>query len=112
MSGSEDATASTSDRGKMLRPQVWRRPDRHVMVAISHPSNDPALHRTVQIRASFDVDRNGWRAHVSPQDHNDQYGDWSLLFRTEDSLYPTAAACLGHAVTELVSALDAEEIAD
>jgi len=113
MSGVEDATAAvSSDRGKMLRPQVWRRPDRHVMVAISHASNDPALHRTVQIRASFDMERNGWRAHISPQDHNDQYGDWSLLLNAGDPLYATAAACLGHAVTELVSAFDGEAVAE
>lgn len=112
MFGNEDATAASSDRGKMLRPHVWSRPDRHIMVAISHASNDPARHRTFQIRASFDMDRNGWRAHVSLQDHNDQSGEWALLPGVQDPLYATAAACLGHAVTELISAFDAEALAD
>lgn len=112
MFGNDDATAASGDRGKMLRPQVWGRPDRHIMVAISHASNDPARHRTIQIRASFDAERNGWRAYVSPQDLNDQYGEWSWLPGTLDQSYATVAECLGQAVTELISAFDAGTLAD
>lgn len=102
---------NASDRGKLLRPPSWRRPDRHVSVAISHASNDPSRHRTFKIRASFDAERNGWRAFVSPHHHNEQYGEWSLLLNGNDQRFPTAAACLGHAASVLIAAFDDEALA-
>jgi hypothetical protein len=105
-------TADAKDRGKLLRPRVWRRPDRHVSVAISHVSDDPALHRTFKIRASFDAERDGWQAFVSPHHHNEQYGEWSLLLGLNGRLFPTAAACLGHAASVLIAAFDGEVLED
>jgi hypothetical protein len=101
-----------SDRGKLLRPQAWRRPDRHVSVAISHVSNDPSRHRTFKIRASFDAKRNGWQAFVSPHHHNEQYGEWSLLLGLNGQLFATPAACLGHAASVLIAAFDGEPLED
>lgn len=106
LSGQEAADAR--DRGKMLRPRIWSQPDRHVSIAISHASNDPGLHRAFKIRASFDTERDGWQAHVSPHHHNEQYGEWSLLLGVNGRLFPTAAACLGHAATVLIAAFDGE----
>lgn len=105
---SEQGAADTSDRGKMLRPRVWRRPDRHVSLAISHASNDPARHRTFKIRASFDAERDGWQAFVSPHHHNEQYGEWSLLLGVNGQVFATPAACLGHAASVLIAAFDGE----
>ncbi|MCA9878965.1 MAG: hypothetical protein KC442_14330 [Thermomicrobiales bacterium] len=99
----EDAT-----RGKVVRPQVWRRQDRHVLLAVSHTSEDPALHRTFQVRASFQEAQQGWSAFVSEQNFNDQFGEWSLLPGQEGVAWPTAAACLGWATEALVTACDQE----
>jgi hypothetical protein len=100
--------SDTSDRGKLLRPRAWSQPDRHVSVAISHASNDPGRHRTFKIRASFDAERDGWQAYVSPHHHNEQYGDWSLLLGVNGRVFPTAAACLGHAASVLIATFDDE----
>jgi hypothetical protein len=104
--------ADEKDRGKLLRPRVWRCPDRHVSVAISHVSDDPGRHRTFKIRASFDAERDGWQAFVSPHHHNEQYGEWSLLLGLNGRLFPTAAACLGHAASVLIAAFDGEVLED
>lgn len=104
--------ADASDRGKLLRPRAWRRPDRHVSVAISHESNDPGRHRTFKIRASFDAERSGWQAFVSPHHHNEQYGEWSLLLGLDGRLFATSAACLSHAATVLIAAFDGETLED
>jgi hypothetical protein len=81
-------------------------------VAISHASNDPGRHRTFKIRASFDADRGGWQAFVSPHHHNEQYGEWSLLLGLNGQLFATPAACLGHAASVLIAAFDGEELED
>ena len=99
------------DRGKMLRPRVWRHPDRHVSVAISHASNDPSRHRAFKIRASYVAEGDGWHAFVSPHHHNEQYGEWTLL-EENDRLFHTAAACLGHAASVLIAAFDGDVIED
>jgi hypothetical protein len=99
-------------RGKLLRPQVWQGPDRHVTVAISHASNDPGRHRAFQIRASFDAEREGWQAYISSQNNNDQYGEWSSLLGVHDQVFPTPADCLGHATTVLITAFDNEPAPD
>lgn len=109
MSKHPDQNASLPEtRGKLLRPQVWRRPDRHISVAISHASDDPGRHRAFQIRASFDPEREGWQAYVSPQNNNEQFGEWSMLLGVQGQLFPTPAACLGHATTVLIAAFDSE----
>ncbi len=109
---SKDGTLDVSDRGKVLRPSVWRRPDRHVTIAISHASNDPARHRTFKIRASFDAERDGWQAFVSPHHHNERYGEWSLLLGVNGQVFATPAACLGHAASVLIAAFDGEVLED
>jgi hypothetical protein len=97
-------------RGKVLRPDVWRPKDRHVLLGISQPSNDPTLHRTFEIRASYDAVTRGWIARVGEQNLNEQRGDWSLVEAGEDQppIFPTAAECLGHAVAIIVAAVDQE----
>lgn len=89
--------------GTVVRPQVWRRQDRHVVLAVSHTSQDPALHRTFQVRASFLNAEQGWRAFVSEQNFNDQFGEWSPLPGQDEVILPTAAACLGWATEALVT---------
>lgn len=111
MSRDPDQNASvpeTEIRGKLLRPQIWRHPDRHVTVAISHASNDPGRHRAFQIRASFDAEREGWQAFVSSRNNNEQYGEWSRLPGVNGEVFPTPAACIGHAATVLIAAFDNE----
>lgn len=113
MSKHPEQNASVIDtRGKLLRPHVWRSPDRYVTVAISHASNDPGRHRAFQIRASFDPEREGWQAYVSSQNNNEQYGDWSMLLGVKSQLFSTPAACLGHAATVLIAAFDSEFASD
>jgi len=84
----------------------WRRADRHVLLGVSHASNDPARHRTFQIRASFDADSGGWRAHVGEQNLNDQRGEWTRVLEETAAIFPTAAACLGHATTVIITTFD------
>lgn len=109
---SSQETVDTRDRGKLLRPRAWSQPDRHVSIAISHASDDPGRHRTFKVRASFDPDRDGWQAYVSPHRHNEQYGEWTLLLDGNAQRFPTAASCLGHAATVLIAAFDGEELQD
>lgn len=106
----DQSVSSPGDRGKVLRPRVWRHPDRHVSVAISHASNDPGRHRTFKIRASFDLERNGWLAFVSPHHHNEQYGEWTPLLGENGPLFATAAACLGYAASVLIATFDGEAL--
>jgi hypothetical protein len=95
------------------RPKVLRPADRHILVGVSHASNDPALHRSFEIRATYDASTHGWIAQVGEQNLNEQRGDWTPL--TDDdrlSSFPTAAACLGHAVAALVATFDQDEDAN
>lgn len=101
------SASEAREGGRLLRPSQWRPPDRYVRLAISHSSNDPMQHRTFQIRAAFTAARHGWQASVSPQQHNDQYGAWAPLGEDE-AVFPTAAACLGHAATVLIASFDEE----
>ena len=93
-------------QGKLLHPAVWHPVDRHVLLGVSHASNDPARHRTFQIRASYDVARKGWQASVGEQNLNDQRGHWTQLLGESAPIFPTVAACLGHATTAIVTAFD------
>ena len=110
--GQDTSAPDDDDRGKVLRPRVWRYPDRHVSVAISHASNDPSRHRAFKIRASFNAERDGWQAFVSPHHHNEQYGEWSLLLGVNGRHFPTPAACLGYAASVLIAAFDGEVVED
>ena len=95
------------------RPKVFRPADRHILVGVSHGSNDPARHRTFEIRATYDPTAHGWIAQVAEQNLNEQRGDWSpLTGDNRPSAFPTAAACLGHAVAALVAEFDQDEDAD
>jgi hypothetical protein len=82
--------------------------DRHVRLGVSHASGDPARHRTFEIRASYDVQKKGWLAHVGEQNLNEQRGDWALLMMGDapPPVFATAAECLGYAVTVIVADFD------
>jgi hypothetical protein len=95
------------------RPQVLRPADRHILLGVSHDSNDPARHRTFEIRATYDAGAHGWIAQVGEQNLNEQRGDWAPLSGDDrPSSFPTAAACLGHAVAALVATFDQNEDAN
>jgi hypothetical protein len=94
----------------LRRPQILRPADRHVLLGVSHASSDPARHRTFEILATYDIGAHGWVAHVGEQNLNEQRGDWAPLGGEDrPSSFPTAAACLGHAVASIVSAFDRDE---
>ena len=97
-------------RGRVLRPDVWHPPDRHILLGISHASNDPARHRTFEIRATFDVETGEWSARVGEQNLNEQRGAWGPNPADVNAArrFPTAAACLGDAVSRLVTMVDQE----
>ena len=98
------------DRGRLLRPEKWHSTDRHILLGISHASNDPARHRTFEVRATFDVATGEWSARIGEQNLNEQRGDWEP-HRADPSdapRFPTAAACLGDAVARLITMVDQE----
>jgi len=95
------------------RPKALRPADRHILVGVSHDSNDPARHRTFEIRATYDASAHGWIAQVGEQNLNEQRGDWAPLPSDDrPSSFPTAADCLGHAVAALVATFDQKDDAD
>jgi hypothetical protein len=101
------------DRGRVLRPEVWHstdRHDRHILLGISHASDDPARHRTFEIRAAYDAETAAWSARVGEQNLNEQRGDWEPHRADANAAprFPTAAACLGDAVTRLMTMVDQE----
>jgi len=100
--------ARLPDRGRMLRPEVWHPPDRHILLGISHPSDDPARHRTFEIRATYDTETGAWSARIGEQNLNEQRGAWDpgLADAHGAPRFPTAAACLGDAVTRLMTMVD------
>ena len=106
------ATSPPGTRGVMLRPRAWSHPDRHVFIAISHASNDPSLHETYKIRASYVAESDGWQAFVSRHHHNEQYGEWTPLFEEGAHVFATPAACLGFAASTLIAAFDGEAVAE
>jgi hypothetical protein len=103
-------TARRPDRGRMLRPEVWHLPDRHILLGISHPSDDPARHRTFEVRAAYDGETSTWGARVGEQNLNEQRGEWEPHRADTNGAprFPTAAACLGDAVTRLITLVDQE----
>ena len=83
-------------RGAYQRPR-GRRP-RHILLGVSHASNDPARHRDFAIRATYDQAANGWVAQVAEQNRNEQPGAWAaevLMDGIRSHVFPTAAACRG-----------------
>jgi hypothetical protein len=87
-----------------------RRP-RHILLGVSHASDDPARHRDFEIRASYDQAAHGWVAQVAEQNRNEQPGAWAaqvLMDGIRSHVFPTAAACLGDAVMSLVTLVDRE----
>jgi hypothetical protein len=108
---SESDRAQRTGRGRVLRPDVWRPPDRHILLGVSHASNDPARHRDFEIRATFDQAAHGWVAQVAEQNRNEQPGAWAaevLMDGIRSHVFPTAPACLGDAVTSIVALDDRE----
>ena len=87
-----------------------RRP-RHILLGVSHASDDPARHRHFEIRAAYDQAANGWVAQVAEQNRNEQPGAWAaegLMDGIRSHVFPTAATCLGDAVTSVVTLVDRE----
>jgi hypothetical protein len=87
-----------------------RRP-RHILLGVSHASNDPARHRDFEIRATYAQAANGWVAQVAEQNRNEQPGAWAaevLMDGMRSHVFPTAATCLGDAVTRVVTLVDRE----
>jgi len=50
---------------------------RHILLGVSHVSDDPARHRHFEIRATYDQAANGWVAQVAEQNRNEQPGAWA-----------------------------------
>jgi hypothetical protein len=92
------------------RSQKAHPPDRHILLGVSHHTNDPARHRTFEIRASYDAARGGWVARVGEQNLNEQRGAWEPSLEDADArpVFLTAAACLGDAVATIVARVDHE----
>lgn len=84
--------------------------ERHVLLGVSHPSSDPARHRTFEVRATFDASRNGWTARFGEKNLNDQIARWTKQLPDEDTavVSPTATDCLGSAVLSLIAMVERE----
>ena len=52
------------------------RESRHIVLGVSHASDDPARHRNFEVRAVFDTRALGWVARVAEQNRNEQLGIW------------------------------------
>jgi hypothetical protein len=100
----------SSGGGRIVRPPVWRTPDRHILLGVSHPTDDPALHRVFEVRASYDEETGDWRARVAEQNLNEQREDWGPKLASDAARprFSTAASCLGDAVATLVAIVDEE----
>jgi hypothetical protein len=98
--------------GRVVRPRVWRLPDRHILLGVSHASDDPALHRVFEVRASFDAEAGGWFARVGEQNLNEQREAWGPQLTNESAPlpFPTVAACLGNAVSSIIAMVDREAL--
>lgn len=109
-SGQDNDPGGNSAERRVIRPAVWRQQDRHIILGVSHPSDDPSRHRVFEVRATFDAGRGGWVALAAEQDLNEQRGDWGKILTDQDraAAFPTAAVCLGHATAAIVAAVDQE----
>jgi hypothetical protein len=100
--GGEQA-GPASDRGA--------RQTRHILLGVSHASDDPARHRDFEIRATYDQAANGWVAQVAEQNRNEQPGARAaevLMDGIRSHVFPAVATCLGDAVTSVVTLVDRE----
>ena len=104
-SGQERDRVNDSADRKVLRPAVWRHRDRHIILGVSHPSDDPSRHRVFEVRAAFDAALGGWVALVGEQDLNEQRGDWEQILTAKEQrqAFSTAAECLGHATAAIIT---------
>lgn len=86
------------------------RSDRHILLGVSHPSDDPARHRVFEVRASYSDDAGGWVAQIGEQNINEQFQGWGATLTDEGRVrvFNTPAACLGSAVEIIVAMVDAE----
>lgn len=108
ISRQESDRAASAANDQVLRPAQWRPRDRHVLLGVSHPSDDPSRHRVFEVRATFDAAIGGWVAQVGEQNLNEQRGEWGQRLTTQGRAraFPTAAACLGDAVAIVVATVD------
>lgn len=99
-----------TDTVRLLRPEGARPPDRHVLLGVSHPNDDPARHRAFEVRAAYDEMKGGWVARVGEQNLNEQRGEWQQETEAECRRpgFLTAAECLGSAVAQLIARVDQE----
>ena len=91
-------------------PRTVPPPTRHILLGVSHPTDDPMRHRIFEIRATYDATAAGWVAQVGEQDRNEQRGAWQSLRAPDGAAtsFPTAAACLGAAVASIIATVDAD----
>lgn len=82
--------------------------ERHILLGVSHASNDPTRHRTFEVRASFDVERGGWVARYGEKNLNDQIERWEShpLDDGRPRVFPTAADCLGQTATSVIAMVE------
>jgi hypothetical protein len=82
--------------------------DRHIQVGISQPTDDPTQHHVYTVRARYDAVAGGWVARVGEQTQNDQFDGWDPESAADRAraVFPSAAVCLGAAVTRLIEAVD------
>jgi hypothetical protein len=93
-----------------LEEDRGERESRYILLGVSHSSDDPARHRSFEVRAVFDTMTWGWAAHVAEQNRNEQGGVWGADLTDPERMppFPTAAACLGNAVAMIVEMVDRE----
>jgi hypothetical protein len=78
--GGRDASTRTSLHGGELGDQGTdreARQPRHILLGVSHVSDDPTQHRLFEIRAVYDQEADGWVAQVAEQNRNEQPGAWT-----------------------------------
>jgi hypothetical protein len=101
------ARVRSEERGQpMSRPPV----DRHILLGVSHSSNDPARHRTFEVRAALDAEFGGWTARFGEKNPNAQLEGWGTRLMDGDTprVFTTAASCLGSAVTSIVAMVEGD----
>jgi hypothetical protein len=86
--------------------------DRHILLGVSQPTDDPSQHRAFVLRAHHDAAAGGWVAQIGEQNRNDQIDGWEAAAGLDVAplVFPTAAACLGAAVTRLIEVVDRDVV--